>query len=283
MTQLPETVSALMPVHGGIAASHLREALESLVAQTRPVDELVIVVDGPVTTDHEHVLSRHPGAIVLRSRQQRGAGRALATGLAACSGTLVARADSDDINLPDRVERQVAALVEAGADVCSSAMEEFETHPPRVVGVRRTAIDHADFARLMATRNPVNHPTVMFRRGLAVDVGGYADVPYLEDYDLWARMLVHGARFVGVPDPLVRFRVDGMHGRRTAQVVDRSELLLQQRLVDYGLIGRRRMWVNLVVRGCYRRLPEPVLERVYSRLFRQSSPSENADSRSWRE
>ena len=46
----------------------------------------------------------------------------------------------------------------------------------------------------MRLNNPINNPTVVFRRQLALDVGGYADLRYMQDYDLFARMLAGGAR-----------------------------------------------------------------------------------------
>ncbi|WP_148614620.1 glycosyltransferase [Nocardioides rubriscoriae] len=259
-----------MPVHAGVRPEHLAEALTSLAGQTRRADETVVVVDGPVPDEHEAVLGRFADLVVVRSTTQQGAGPALSRGLSACRGTYVARADSDDVNEPDRLARQLALLTATGADLCSTAMVEFESDPYRVRGVRRTAVEHAEFARLMPGRNPVNHPTVVFRRATAQAVGGYGDLPLLEDYDLWARMLVGGARFVGLDAALVRYRVDGMHERRTGSTARTSEVELQRRLVSYGLVSPARGRLNLVVRGTYHRLPRPVLERVYALLFRRA-------------
>lgn len=269
MTDTHPTVSVLMPIHVGVRPEYLDQALTSLAVQSRPADELVVVIDGPITSEHESVLSRFPDAVVVRSPQQRGAGHALAAGLAACTGTFVARADSDDINEPQRLARQLDLLHTSGADVCSAAMTEFEGDPARVVGTRSSAAVHAEFARLMRGRNPVNHPAVVFRRRAAESAGGYQELLFLEDYDLWARMLRDGSRFVGDTQALVRFRVDGMHGRRTSRSLDRAELQLQRRLRSYGTVSTGRMWLNVVLRGAYRRLPRPVLERVYALLFRR--------------
>jgi glycosyltransferase involved in cell wall biosynthesis len=268
----PATVSVLMPVHAGAVPDHVAEALDSVWAQTRAPDQVVVVADGELTAAHESLLGR-PGLEVVRLSRARGAGGALEAGLAACRGQYVARADSDDVNEPHRLASQLEDLEASGADVCSAAMTEFSTRPPRVVGIRTSPTTHDDFARLMKTRNPVNHPAVMFRRAAAVSAGGYRELPFLEDYDLWARMLAAGCRFVGSNAPLVRFRVDGMHVRRTSREVGRSERLLQARLVEYGVIGRPRAVFNLALRGTYRALPLPVTERVYALLFRRTGTS----------
>jgi hypothetical protein len=181
----------------------------------------------------------------------------------------VARADADDLNEPHRIGRQLSALRSSGADVCSTAMAEFIESPANVIGIRRSVTAHQRFARRMPTRNPVHHPTVVFRRAAAVRAGGYQHLPHLEDYDLWARMLQQGATFVGVDEPLVRFRTDGMHGRRTSRAALGSERELQRRLRDYGLLRPWRARLNLVIRGAYLRLPRPLLERAYRVMFRR--------------
>lgn len=259
----------LMPVYDGVPSAHFALALESVFSQTRAPDAVVVVSDGPLTPEQEQVLAAHPTVLRVDLPTRAGIGPALAAGLAVCEGEWVARADADDINEPHRLESQLAVLDASGGDVCSSAMAEFLGSPDRVVGVRPCPIAHRDIARRMRMANPVNHPTVVFRRELAVSAGGYQDLPYVEDYDLWARMLQRGAVFVGTQEPLVRFRADGLQDRRTAAGALNAERLLQHRLHDYGLIGRPRMLTNLVIRGLYLRLPRPMVHGVYGLVFRR--------------
>lgn len=262
-------VSILMPVYDGVRPAHFALALESVFAQTRPPDDVIVVSDGPLTAEQERVLAEHPMVTRVELPTRAGVGPALAAGLAVCQGDWVARADADDINEPSRLETQLSVLDATGADVCSSAMTEFMGSPDHVVGVRRCPRTHREVARRMRWANPVNHPTAVFRRELAMSAGGYQDLPYLEDYDLWARMLRRGAVFVGSDEPLVRFRVDGLQDRRTAAGALQAERLLQRRLREYGLIGRPRMLANLFVRGLYLRLPRPMLGAAYRLVFRR--------------
>jgi glycosyltransferase involved in cell wall biosynthesis len=257
-----------MPVYDGVPSAHFALALESVFAQTRAPDAVVVVSDGPLTPEQEQVLSAHPTVLRVDLPTRAGIGPALAAGLAVCEGEWVARADADDINEPHRLASQLSVLDASGGDVCSSAMAEFLGSPDRVVGVRPCPIAHRDIARRMRMANPVNHPTVVFRRELAVSAGGYQDLPYVEDYDLWARMLQRGAVFVGTQEPLVRFRADGLQDRRTAPGALKSERLLQCRLREYGLISVPRMCFNILVRAAYLRLPRPILRLAYRILLR---------------
>ena len=148
-------------------------------------------------------------------------------------------------------------------------MAEFAGSTDHVLGLRPCPDTHDAFARRMRTRNPVNHPTAVFRRDVALRAGGYQPLPHLEDYDLWARMLRDGARFVGTDQPTVLFRTDGLLARRTSRAALDAERELQRRLRSYGVVGPVRARVNLLVRGTYLRLPRPVLERAYRLVFRR--------------
>ena len=272
MATRSDGVSVILPVHAAIAPGDLSAALASLSQQTLVPDEVVIVADGPLTAPLEVELQRYvesrSGVRTIRLPTNRGAGVATQAALAAATNTWVAKVDADDVLMPHRLETQLRRLTSSGADVCSTAMTEFIGSPERVVGTRTCPMAHREFARLMRYRNPVNHPTVMFRRSAAVASGGYRHLPYLEDYDLWARMLRDGATFVGLAEPLVAFRTDGMLSRRRQGTALRSEFLLQPRLHRYGVVSAARMPLNVMLRCGYLLLPMPVLRVAYGRLFR---------------
>jgi hypothetical protein len=122
----------------------------------------------------------------------------------------------------------------------------------------------------MRLNNPINNPTVVFRRALALDAGGYADLRYMQDYDLFARMLAAGARAENLDEPLVLFNAgDGMIARRGGWRMLPNEWEVQRRLRDTGTIGNVLLARNMVVRGAFRVIPPRLLKRVYAVLFRR--------------
>jgi glycosyltransferase involved in cell wall biosynthesis len=222
-------------------------------ALARALDELVDT--SPVPVD------------VLELERNVGLGPALDAGLEACRYDVVARMDADDVSLPHRFAVQMP-LVEAGADLVGSALLEFGEGAADVVG-RRVPPIHPDAIRARSRfADPFNHPTVVYRRSCVQAVGGYGDFALMEDYLLWAKMILAGARVANVAEPLVLYRVGaGAYRRRGGWTMLRTELGLQRRLHALGFTTRAEYLRNVVVRGGYRLVPEDVRRVAYRRMI----------------
>ena len=265
--------SLLLPCYGGDRPEFLREAFRSTVVdQTRRPDDVVLVQDGPVPPELAECLSELIATSPVPVQHlvidaNVGLGRALDQGLAACRHDVVARMDADDISLPHRFAAQLP-LIEAGADIVGSALVEFGTDVSDVVGVRTPPLDARRIVAYSRFHDPFNHPTVVYRRSAVRRVGGYQDLPLLEDYLLFARMLAAGARPANLAEPLVCYRVGaGAYARRGGRELLRSEIALQRRLHAQGITSRAELARNLAVRGGYRLVPEPLRRFAYRRLI----------------
>ena len=267
-------ISVVLPVYAGADPDHLRRALESVFAQTHPAEEVLVVEDGPLLPAHEQVLDRLGDAqpSLRRVRLEHNGGVAVATqaGVEAAAHPWIARMDADDLAMPERFARQLAVVRRGDVDVVGTAMVEFGDDEQVDVGLRAMPTEHDAIVRRMRRSNPLNHPTVLFRRSLALGVGGYRRLDHLEDYDLFARMWAAGARLHNLPEPLLHYRADdAMFARRRQTGIHRSELQLQRNLHDYGLVSRPGMLLNLVARTGFRLLPESLMRRAYRVLFHQ--------------
>jgi glycosyltransferase involved in cell wall biosynthesis len=266
---LAEQFSVLLPVWAGDRPDHLAEAFRSTVdAQTRRPDEVVIVRDGPVRAELAAALaeladtSPVPVKLVELDRNV-GLGMALDAGLANCAHDVVARMDADDISLPNRFEVQLP-IIEAGADIVGSGLLEFGEHGADVVGSRTPPTRPEDIRERARFADPFNHPTVVYRRAKVRAVGGYTDFALMEDYLLWAKMIVAGARVANVAEPLVQYRVGaGAYARRGGRRQLRAELALQRRFRKLGFTTRGQCLRNVVVRGGYRLVPERIRRIAY--------------------
>ncbi|WP_330446941.1 glycosyltransferase [Kocuria rhizophila] len=265
----PVPFSVLLPVYRADTPERLRRAVESnTVEQTRPPAEVLIVQDGPVAASLDREIHRleaeSPVPVrVLRLAHNQGLAHALDAALPRCAHDVVARADADDVAYPRRFELQLP-LVEDGADLVGASMHEIGDDESRPVALRTAPVGAERIAAVSRRRNPISHPTVVFRRSAVQAVGGYEDVPMAEDYWLWARMLHAGADVRNVAEPLVGYRISaGSYERRGGYRVLRAELGLQARLRSLGHVGFLQWATNVMVRGGYRFVPLRVRETAY--------------------
>jgi GT2 family glycosyltransferase len=269
--------SLLISTWAGDRPDYLREAFVSTVdAQTRRPAQVVLVQDGPVpaplAAEIRHLVETSPVPVThVDMPRNLGLGPALDAGLRASDHEIVARMDADDVSAPDRFEKQLP-LIEAGADIVGSGLWEFGESTGDIVGRRTPPTDPDEIRRVIRFRDPFNHPTVVYRRGAVLAAGGYADMALMEDYLLFTRMVVAGAVPANLAEPLVNYRVgDGAYARRGGLTLLRSELGLQSRLRELGLISRRQYVRNVAIRGGYRLVPEGVRKVAYRRLLANRS------------
>ncbi len=134
--------AVLISTYAGDRPDYLREAfLSTVVEQSRPPAQVVLVQDGPVGeelgVEIRHLVDESPVPVThVVMEENQGLGPALDAGLRACDHEIVARMDADDVSRPDRFELQIP-VIEAGADIVGSGLTEFGDDTGDVVG-RRT-------------------------------------------------------------------------------------------------------------------------------------------------
>jgi hypothetical protein len=120
--------------------------------------------------------------------------------------------DGDDISHPRRLEMQAALLdAEPGVGLVASAFRHFPRHQ---IGRGMLAYEswqnaltsHDEIIRDLFVESPFVHPSVMFRKEVVAQVGGYRDMGWAEDYDLWLRLADAGVRFARRPEILFFWR-----------------------------------------------------------------------------
>jgi glycosyltransferase involved in cell wall biosynthesis len=205
-------VSILMPCRD--AGAYVDAAVRSIRAQTFSDFELLVVDDG--SRDGTLGLLERWGwrddRVRVYPTPRRGLVPALATGLAEATGELIARMDADDVAYPDRLERQIA-LLDDSTDLaaCGTGVEYFPAEEVRNGALRyerwiNGLVTHDDIARDIFVECPVPHPTLMIRRDVLLEIGGYRDLGWPEDYDLVLRLWAAGHRMAKVNEVLLKWR-----------------------------------------------------------------------------
>lgn len=268
MSSMPADFSVLMAVWQGDHPDHFRDALRTVThSQHLKPAHLVLSVDGPLPADLDAVAQdvergEFGPATVLRHHVHSGLAATLQRGLEAAPTEIIARADADDLNHPRRFALQIPRFEADHLDILGSAMHELGTDR-----VRRRPLTHSEILRYLRDHSPFQHPTVVLRRSAVQAAGGYRTLAYMEDYDLWQRMLAAGARSANLPDPLVDYRVGpDLYDRRGGAVLFRSDLAIQRALVADGMTTRLRALRNLTIRAAYRVVPSRMRRFMYRLL-----------------
>ncbi|MGN6681143.1 MAG: glycosyltransferase [Streptosporangiaceae bacterium] len=263
-----EPFSLLVPVYAGDRTEYVRRAFRSAVDdQTVRPDQVVIVRDGPVPAELgaclDDLVATSPVPVTFVPLERNiGLGPALDRGLEACWFDVVARMDSDDVAMPHRFEVELAQI--ANADIVGSGLVEFVADTDDIVGQRVPPTEPDRICRYARIADPFNHPTVVFRRSVVQAAGGYGDLPLMEDYSLFARMLQLGARPVNIAEPLVFYRVgQAAFQRRGGKRLFSSELRLQREFRRTGFTTPVEFIRNVIIRGGYRLVPWWVRRAMY--------------------
>lgn len=205
-------VSILMAVRD--EERYLPSALDSIRRQTLSDWELVVVDDGSCdsTADILKIYSEKDTRIRPVFRRAEGLVPALRNGFHRCRSDLVARMDGDDICHPRRLEKQHRYLLEnPDTTLVASNIRYFPARNVRE-GMRHyekwqnSLADQELIERDMFVESPFTQPSVMFRKQAIESVGGYRDMGWAEDYDLWLRLAMTGHRFARLPETLFFWR-----------------------------------------------------------------------------
>lgn len=249
----------------------LREALESVFAQTIQPDEIVLVKDGPLTTELENVLSKYSSKYPIFSfvinETNIGLGLALQKGVLACKNEIIARMDTDDIIPSDRFEKQLAKI-EEGYDVVSCWSQLFIGDRSNVIAVKTRPENHEGIVRLAHRRSPVCHAAAFMRKSAVLKAGNYQHRQYYEDYNLWVRMIQSGAKFYNVQEVLYYVRTtEEQLRRRGGWAYLKNELRYLREFYDMGFYSWKDLFVNANIRIAARLMPQGVREFIFKKIW----------------
>jgi glycosyltransferase involved in cell wall biosynthesis len=208
---MPDT-SVLLPCYN--AGATLEETLHSLQAQTYSNFEIICIDDGSTDNTLE-ILERwaqKDSRIVILAESHRGVVGAANRGLEACRGEMVVRMDADDRCHPERIEKQRDFLLNHPETAVISCLVEGFSKDEIGEGFQiyynwlNSLITHEEICREIFVESPIANPSAAFRKEWIEKLGGYQDRGWPEDYDLWLRCYLAGARFAKVPEVLFYWR-----------------------------------------------------------------------------
>ncbi|BCX50073.1 glycosyl hydrolase family 2 [Haloferula helveola] len=201
-------ISVLLPFRN--ASPTISSAVRSILGQSHSDFELLAIDDGSEDDSCARLgAETDPRIRLIRMPTSAGIVPALQAGLEQARGEWIARMDADDISHRDRLSLQLEIGERNQLDVVSSKVRLIDAcgrGMQRYVEWTNSLVDSDAIAASRFIECPVIHPSVLVRRDALLKAGGYADVPWAEDHDLWLRMLERGGRFGRIQRVLLDWR-----------------------------------------------------------------------------
>lgn len=196
-------ISVVMPVYNA-NKEFLEEAIESVLAQTFPAFEFIIVDDGSTDSTLSYI-QKYDDPRIKIIQNKHDYIDSLNKGINEAQGRYIARMDADDIMMPDRLQIQFEYMEEfRSIDFCGSWAEYFGNQN----NIIRTLTKHEEISSYLLLNSSFIHPTIMFRDTIYKNnkdlySRGY---PCAEDYKLWTDLIKNNFRCANIPRILLKYR-----------------------------------------------------------------------------
>ena len=216
-------VTVGIPFYKNSNVAHLRAAINSVLSQKLPPQEIHLIQDGPVTKALEDLVQEYTAKYSyikhLINVENMGLAQAINISILNSTTQYYARMDSDDIAHADRFSKQVNFLENNfNIDILGTWAFVFEDElPSNNCSIRIMPVGAKEIHDLFHYQNPLIHPSVMFRRNVFAKIGLYdINFPSECDLELWARALKLGIEISNLSEPLLYYRNTGVIARRSA-------------------------------------------------------------------
>ena len=237
--------------------------------------ELIVVEDPSESSVQEEVDRLRDSRLRFRRNENRTglvAQRNLALSLA--QGQLLAKADSDDISEPHRLQTQHQYLQShPEVDVLGSALTIID-ESGTVTGCRPYPMDWEAILPAFRRRNPIAQPAVCFRRSVYEQFGGYPDgYPVCQDYAYWSYLARQGVRFSNLQQPLVRYRQHGasIKATRLRETLQATVRIKRTYWADQFTMGDR---LRIAAEQCLMYLPAKMVTGMFRAVTYRSVDSQ---------
>ena len=237
-------ISWLCSIYRGSNFDEFKLAIESIFKQKGGYQqEIVIVQDGPLNKDKKKftyfIKNKKKSNIIklIKLKENKGLGNALKEGTKYCAGDYIARFDTDDINLDNRLIKQIP-IIERNKNIAvlGSYVKEFLPTNNEKIKVKIKKTPSKKYLKvLMNFYNPMNHPSVIIRKKALKNVQ-YSHMPFFEDYYLWLKLKKDGWDFENIQETTVYMKVDSYHKKRWGIKYAQSEFKFMKIILSENLV-----------------------------------------------
>lgn len=263
-------VSVIMSVYDSVKPEYFKVALDSMINQTYSNIEIILVLDGVKRRNLIRIAGSYQKNYKVKTIKQEenlGLAKAMNLALKYVNGEFIARMDADDISHPKRIEKQTVFLLEnPDIDIVGTWAIEINERGKEFFR-KKMPLSHDECYRFFKKRDPVVHPSVMFRRNFLGKIELYPENTYLaEDTMLWADAFAKGCKFANIPEYLYYSRVGEDFYKRRSGLKAALEIFKCRLLVNKKLKYPPIAYIYAILYGLMRLAPSKFLKWLYKKF-----------------
>jgi glycosyltransferase involved in cell wall biosynthesis len=204
MPEKIKNVSVIMPAYN--AEKHIKYSVNSVLNQTFKDFELIIVNDGSEDNTEKIIESFKDKRIKYFKTENKGTAAALNYGISKASYGWIARIDSDDLNTPDRLARQIGYLENNPQTDIISSWSVYFNNKKKILFFLMSPVEHNDIVDAFNLHNPLNQSGLLCRKNLLEQEKYNENLHLYEDFELYYRIR-EKVKFHNIPEYLVYTRM----------------------------------------------------------------------------
>lgn len=189
----------------------IKASIDSILNQTYENIEFIIILDNPTRLDIKALLAEYQKIDsrikVIYNQKNEGLALSLNKGLKIATGEYIARMDSDDISLKDRLKIQIEFLEKnKDIDLIGTGVIKIDENGKRI-GEYQSEPKYEKLLKIIKYRNCFSHPTLFFKKDILNKIKGYRNFPCAQDYDFMYRVIENGYKVLNLQEKLLKYRV----------------------------------------------------------------------------
>ena len=261
--------SILMVISETDNVDYLYDALNSVtIDQKLKADEFILIKNGKLDNSQNTLIKNWMACNDLNIKvidlpKMQTLSNSLNTGLKNCSYDLIARMDPDDISLPERFFEQIKAFEkDKELSVCGTLGKEFSDDKDSFFK-KKLPLQPIEIKKFSRWRNPLIHPSVMFKKEDVLSVGGYPQTNKAQDYLLWTRMIANNYKVKNLENILIKVRTDDDLIERRGFNYFLSEVEVLRYMYKDGSLPIIYLFINIFLRFFVRIAPKQIKTFFY--------------------
>jgi len=280
MKDIKSKGTILLTVYSRSNAEYLDECLKSIFEQTYLPNEVLLIQEGEITIETDLIIQKWKNnfkdlfthKIIPFQNGPMGFGlpSSLNIGIKESKFEYIIRMDTDDICDKKRVEKQLLfADNNPEIDLFGSHIIEFDEELKVETGKRIVPLSHNDIIKYSKFKNPFNGPAVVFKKDVALELGGYPIVASNEDYCFWALFIKNNKKLQNQDEYLVSMRGgDGIIDRRSSRRYRKGEIMSLKYLKAIKFFNFFEYYTHLILKTIIRNMPFVFVKFFYNKILR---------------